>query len=722
MHKNFHNSASSLERKVELKYDAIGRLAEESHRLATSGETRRFTFEYDGGRDRAIPGQLGRLTHVFGDGYAKSQRFNPDGTLKELSIQLAHWMEVSWSYTYYADGSTQKSMRTVRNLKDNILVESVQLEHRYDAFGRLEQLLLQENPLLTISYDAEGKPHVVTFADGATLSFAYDPTTHHLRGYHTNCAKWQAGVSWDFNARGQVAQEHFTFDRHQTERSYHYDDRGFLQQASAAATPAQYTYDGIGLLQTIEDSQGARTLTRQAKEGGGFTMQVGDARYAYDPLGRLISSGSLNLSYGPDGHLALAQRQDQSWQYLYDEAGNRILKLKGGVPVAGYLQGGYLTNKGFIDPVKVLGRLVGVLEKGQFHHLATDPRGSVLADRDGSERLLTPYGVRDRRPDLAMALDFVEKGYDADLGTIRMGLRDYDPLLGQFTTPDPLYLESLEHTLTSPLNSNLYGYAANDPLLFGDSEGQLPEVIDTYIEGNFAHVAANNLPRIHAASLPPHATPYPVNIPGGQPWPYYLGNKAHKEIFERVRELNREPGDRWFGNYSSINAILKRTTGSWVLDPGHAGRPDITIVRGQTTHVFEIKPFTLEGDARTQVEYYVGRLKAGGLSAIQGDPGLIGKGIVSGPGGVFAYWPSEPGVVLYAYFRASQEGELSPAKNKEALLQWRHFLAGLPHSPDLEEARVTSYIEGILKNAFEGASALRLGGLTFRPWPIPALR
>ena len=34
-------------------------------------------------------------------------------------------------------------------------------------------------------------------------------------------------------------------------------------------------------------------------------------------------------------------------------------------------------------------------------------------------------------PELSAALDFVQKGYDADLGTVRMGVRDFDPLLAE---------------------------------------------------------------------------------------------------------------------------------------------------------------------------------------------------------------------------------------------------------------------------------------------------
>ncbi len=71
----------------------------------------------------------------------------------------------------------------------------------------------------------------------------------------------------------------------------------------------------------------------------------------------------------------------------------------------------------------------------------------------------------------ASVLEYAAQGYDADLQAYRMEQRDYDPKLKRFMTPDPLFLESAEKCLESPLECSLYGYAAGNPVSFVDPEG-----------------------------------------------------------------------------------------------------------------------------------------------------------------------------------------------------------------------------------------------------------
>ena len=53
---------------------------------------------------------------------------------------------------------------------------------------------------------------------------------------------------------------------------------------------------------------------------------------------------------------------------------------------------------------------------------------------------------------------------DAVTGLVRFGVRDYDPLVGRWTSKDPI--------LFGGGDTNLYGYTQNDPVNWIDPTGQ----------------------------------------------------------------------------------------------------------------------------------------------------------------------------------------------------------------------------------------------------------
>lgn len=161
--------------------------------------------------------------------------------------------------------------------------------------------------------------------------------------------------------------------------------------------------------------------------------------------------------------------------YVHDEGGRRLLKRIDGVPVRAKVAGGILTEDHFVELVVVGGVVAGVIDNGTYTALLTDVRGTPFAGPDGTMGLATPYGVRQTRLRNAEQIDYAKLGWDPDLGTVRMGVRDYDATLGQFWTPDPLYLESLEACAKSPIDCNLYGYAKGNPLSWVDPEGTNPD-------------------------------------------------------------------------------------------------------------------------------------------------------------------------------------------------------------------------------------------------------
>jgi RHS repeat-associated protein len=354
----------------------------------------------------------------------------------------------------YDAGGTQLSANTQRYFHDN--------------FGRLATLTLNDSKLTIFhfQYDANGQIRLVLLPDSNYVTFDYDALTRRLTGSTQTTLRYTAGTTQLMSARGLVASETLRAGLTSVSRAYDYSAQRFLTSSSDALAAYGYGFDGFGLPASITTNGVTKTIVRS-----GNTLTAGSVVYTFDTLGRTVARGDLALAYGPDGHIASATRGASTWSFVHDEGGQRLLKRAGATPVAAYLEEGYLDATGLTERVQVGGRTIGLLKNGVFTTAATDARGTVLADTSGAARFASPFGARDVRPSVSAAIDYVEKGYDADLGLVRMGVRDYDPQINQFTTPDPFVGEKLEACLQIPLECNLYAYALGDPLSNVDPTG-----------------------------------------------------------------------------------------------------------------------------------------------------------------------------------------------------------------------------------------------------------
>lgn len=463
--KTHASTTGRIERTVALEYDGIGRVVRETSTLASSGQQQTFDFVHDGETRPPIPGQRGFLTQVIGDDYRKTITRAPTGLVTGTRYELGGWREVEVTARYGPGGDLLGTTRTVRDGAGQV-IETVEQAHVTDAYGRLEAIHLAGAPMMTLGYDARGRLARATLPGHGVLDFSYDGVTKELNGYWLDAGARQSGVGWMLDARGLVEREVTSVDGTNWDRGYSYDERGYLSSLQENSGVEQWTFDADGLPETVDDALGARSLVRT-----GSSLQAGRVAYQYDDLGRVTQKGRVALTYGPLGQISEAVDPGLSAvSYVYDERGERILKRRSKQIVEGYVLGGYLDAQRFVEPVKVGGRLVGTISGGSLILLATDPRGSVIGDAAGPQRL-SPFGARSKHPLMAAAFDFVEKGYDADLDVVRIGVRDYDPRLGQFWTPDALLFEQLDACAERPDECNLYGYAGNNPVSLMDRDG-----------------------------------------------------------------------------------------------------------------------------------------------------------------------------------------------------------------------------------------------------------
>ena len=450
-------------RQVHWLYDAMGRVVQRTHEApGVSADT--YTFRYDGklADGTLVPGQRGRLSQVRGPGYRKTFRYDAAGLLSQQETAFDGWQTIVQDFTYFLDERVKRSHTRIL-AADGSLRQTQLLDYQLDSQARLQGTTLNGRPLYGVEYDALNRPaHVSLDAGAFAATLSYDPVTGAADGTYieTQDAAWSGSSSWSLNDDGRVDAERLAVDADTRQRSYAYDARGFLTGYDED-TQARVTYDhpAMGLPPTAQphDDAGRRTHT----------------------------DDGARLTYGPTGDIASVRRGSSTIDYLYDEAGHRLAKLEGGRFSVAYTAAGVVTDRDIVTAVTVNDHLLGALVNDQVQPLLADARGSVLAAPQFLD-WTGPFGDRKTHPSIAHALDYVGRGFDADLGWIRMGQRDYSPKERRFTAPDPLFLAEPWRCVDSPDECNLYSYARNNPLSFVDPEGtRAQEVGQCKVSGNY---------------------------------------------------------------------------------------------------------------------------------------------------------------------------------------------------------------------------------------------
>jgi len=168
--------------------------------------------------------------------------------------------------------------------------------------------------------------------------------------------------------------------------------------------------------------------------------------------------------------------------YLYDGSGQRVVQQ--------VTQGGGTTTTVYVgdlmevntDPTGVSttttyyyagGRRVALAVNGVFSYLATDALGSVSVAVDAgglsnASQLYQPYwGIRFSSGTIPTDRGYIGERNDAATGLSYFNARYYDPLAGQFVTPDPI----LPGGGFNPWGLSRYAYAEGNPVTSADPSG-----------------------------------------------------------------------------------------------------------------------------------------------------------------------------------------------------------------------------------------------------------
>ena len=377
--------------------------------------------------------------------------------------------------------------------------------YTYDELGNVAaKSIHDQTETETYAYDLNGRTSAV-----ASPSFSYGldyeqsavtGTVPRLDG-NISALRWGAGTTpdnayaYNYDAVGQLAAAAYK------------TAAGGAWSASEAYAEKNLSYDRHGNIQTLlrtgEDGSPLHELTEMTYDGNRLqSLRLNGAapvNYAYDPNGNMSSDGRRGVTIGynilnlPEEIVA----GNQKINYIYSASGEKLACDANGSST--YYRGGVMVY-GADDKLLYMFTPEGTVSRSEgsagtsytYNYFKKDHIGSTRAVLSAVDDTLQTVQSTDYYPfGLAFSTNNLNKNkylfsgkelQDGNLGGSMLGLYDfgarhYDPMIGRWTTTDPL---ARKYIGLSP-----YNYCANNPARFMDPSGM---TIDTLSEKEFASI------------------------------------------------------------------------------------------------------------------------------------------------------------------------------------------------------------------------------------------
>ncbi|MFD7323978.1 polymorphic toxin-type HINT domain-containing protein [Streptomyces sp. NPDC059875] len=261
--------------------------------------------------------------------------------------------------------------------------------------------------------------------------------------------------------------------------SYTYNAVGNRRTETQHKTPSGPTSDTIRTY--AAPTQGKHDLPSVTQTGSNTRTET----YTYDDNGntktRKIGNSDLEtFAWDDEGHLKSVTKVADTTSYLYDTAGQRLIRrdtsgttlyLPGGNELHLDKAGTTVTGTRYYGStaMRTGGKLTFNLTD---HHGTSTTQISADAAQSITRRKTTIFGAPRGSEPTGWQGDkgFIGGTKDPDTALTHIGAREYDPNLGRFISVDPLL------TLSAPQSLNGYGYANNNPVTTSDPTGLCAEI------------------------------------------------------------------------------------------------------------------------------------------------------------------------------------------------------------------------------------------------------
>ena len=382
--------------------------------------------------------------------------------------------------------------------------------YTWDAASRLEYV--QDNNLpsgsntTTYNYDPAGNVHTVSYPNGLTSTFAYDPLNR-LTGLIANT---NPPTSYSYSPAlgtpgGKIAATE------STGRTIQWSFAGIyrLNNETVAGDPdkidgsASYTLDPVG-----NRTAATSSLPGISPISGTYNTDDQLSTETYDANGNVLTTGGKTFTYDSQNRVATMTEGGTTVTYVYDAFGNRVAKTVNGVTTQ------YLVEDD-VNPTglpQVLEEIVnGAVTRTYTYGLQRISENQVLNGvwtpsfyqydgMDDVRQLTNSSGaVTDSYEYDAFGNLLAKTGstpnnylyrgeqYDSDLGMYYLRARYYNPLTGRFMSRDPKEYKPLrpdqqlfdaEVQPIDVMKLHTYLYAAADPVNRIDPMGREEELED----------------------------------------------------------------------------------------------------------------------------------------------------------------------------------------------------------------------------------------------------
>lgn len=492
-------------------YDALDRKTEEIHPDVSK---KQFAYDAVGNLTTYTNPDSSTVTMTYDERKMLTRRSYSSGAPDDLfgyfdNGLLNSAVKGDWRVEYTYDGfgrllSEDQDGKVVayswdvpNRIKTIIYPGGKQIKKYYDTQTR--QTSIQDgagNHLVDFSWSLSGVMSNMAYLNGVEGSTALDANRRMQEIAYSNGAVDFIKRQYSYNANNKIVLEKNIVDA-DTSKEFGYDANDRLVNYEVGTVvgdqvpnPLEYITYGLDPLSNwlqkddngVVESRTVNNLNEYTNVGGvAFTYSAngdltrdGTYDYTYDELGRLlkverVSDGSVVATYKYDAlGRRVAKTTGQGTTYYYYDTLLNVIEERHGSDIATYVYGYGLYGAGS-------NQLVQMERGGNVYYYHQDFRGNVLALTDASGNVVEsyqydPYGNFEVISDgstvdvsqVGNPYAFTGRRYDEESGLYYFRNRYYSPVLGRFTTRDPLGYES---------GLNLFEYASSNPVTTVDPMG-----------------------------------------------------------------------------------------------------------------------------------------------------------------------------------------------------------------------------------------------------------